>query len=110
MRNDSYLYTGITSASNEPKTPRELQKESKEEAKRKLKPAADIVLELLMKEREGLYDIRNVYFDTKTSDDELRVERIVRIRHEALIIALESKIKTIMADKPEKRGQEPVNG
>lgn len=102
MRNDAYLYSGINSLSNEPRTPRELQKESKVIARQKLKPAADLLLDYLAQEKEALYDMRSLICDTKTTEDELRIERILRVRQEQLIVRLESKIKTIMAEKKPK--------
>lgn len=96
VRNDSYLYTGVTSLSNEPRTPRELQRQSKEIARQKLKPAADQLLEFLEVEKNALYDMRSLIVNTKTTDDEIRIERLLRQRHEILITKLEQKIKTIM--------------
>ena len=102
MRNDSFLNTGMTSSSTEPKTPREKQVKAKEEARLKLKPAADVVLELLAKEKSKLYDIRYMFFDEATPEDEIRIEKMLRVRHEALINLLETKLKNILADKPKK--------
>lgn len=110
IRNDAYLYTGINSVSNEPKTPRELQKESKEEAKRKLKPAAEVVLEAIEKERQAVCDIRTLVMDSNPTEQEANTELIARQKFLAYLNGLESKIKTIMADKPKKRGEGANNG
>lgn len=104
MRNDAYLYTGVTSVSNEPKAPRELQKESKEEAKRKLKPAAEVVLEAIEKERQVICDIRTFVLDRKTTEQEVNTDLLARKKYLDYLNQLEQKINTIMADKPKKRG------
>lgn len=101
-RDDSILYSGITSASSEPKTPREVQRQEKENARIKLKPAVDEVLALLEAEKAKLFDIRYMFFDEKTPEDEIRIEKILRQRHERLINLLEQKIKSIMTVKPKK--------
>ena len=97
-KDDSFLYSGITSVSNEPKTPREIQRKEHEEIRIKLKPAYDVVIELLAVEKKALYDMRTLIFDTKTSEDEIRIERLLRMRHEALINKLELKLKTAMKE------------
>lgn len=97
---DSILYTGITSASaDKAPTPRELQREAKESARIKLKPAAEVVLELLEKERTKLYDIRRIFIDRKTTDEEVKIERIVRERQALLISALEVQVRNILKEK-----------
>lgn len=97
---DSILYTGITSASSDKApTPRELQREAKESARIKLKPAAEVVLELLEKERTKLYDIRRIFIDRKTTDEEVKIERIVRERQALLISALEVQVRNILKEK-----------
>lgn len=97
---DSILYTGITSASSDKApTPREIQREAKESARIKLKPAAEVVLELLEKERSKLYDIRRIFIDRKTTDEEVKIERIVRERQALLISALEVQVRNILKEK-----------
>lgn len=97
---DSILYTGITSASaDKAPTPREVQREAKETARIKLKPAAEVVLELLEKERTKLYDIRRIFIDRKTTDEEVKIERIVRERQALLISALEVQVRNILKEK-----------
>lgn len=97
---DSILYTGITSASSDKApTPREVQREAKESARIKLKPAAEVVLELLEKERSKLYDIRRIFIDRKTTDEEVKIERIVRERQALLISALEVQVRNILKEK-----------
>lgn len=97
---DSILYTGITSASSDKApTPREIQREAKESARIKLKPAAEVVLELLEKERTKLYDIRRIFIDRKTTDEEVKIERIVRERQALLISALEVQVRNILKEK-----------
>lgn len=93
---DSFMYSGMTSASTEPKTPRQIQKEEKEKDYYKLKPAAEVVLALLKTEKEKLYDLRTLLIDANTSDEEVKIERIVRQRLEALITKLESKVENTL--------------
>lgn len=101
-KDDGFLYTGINSASSEDLTPREAQREEKEQAKRKLKPSADVILDLLAKERHALYDVRTLLIDSKTTDEEIKIERLLRRRHEKTLIRLETKIKSILKVKPSK--------
>lgn len=99
VRDDSLLYSGVTSSS-ENLTPREVQRETKNQQRDKLKPAADVILELLEAERNKLYDIRRIFIDRKTTDEEVKIERIVRERQAILISNLEVKVRTILKEKP----------
>ena len=98
-RDDSFLYTGITSLSSEPRTPRQLQKESKVIAKQKLKPAAEVVLEAIAKERDAITDIRTIILDRKSTDTEVNTELIARKLYLSYLNGLEHKIKSIVSDK-----------
>jgi hypothetical protein len=98
-KDDSFLYSGLTSASSDKATPREIQREEKESQRIKLKPAAEVVLELLETERNKLYDIRRIFIDRKTTDEEVKIERIVRERQALLISALEVKVRNILKEK-----------
>ena len=99
VRDDSLLYSGVTSSS-ENLTPREVQREDKEKNRIKLKPAADVILELLETERNKLYDIRRIFIDRKTTDEEVKIERLVRERQAILIANLEVKVRNILKEKP----------
>lgn len=98
-KDDSFLYTGITSSSDKEPTLRELQREEKEQQRIKLKPAGDVILELLESERQKLYDIRRIFIDRKTPDEEVKIERIVRERQALLIASLEVKLRNILKEK-----------
>jgi hypothetical protein len=98
-RDDSFLYTGVTSLSNEPRTPRQLQKESKVIAKQKLKPAADVVLEAIAKERDAITDIRTMILDRTSTEVEVNTELIARKLYLGYLNGLEHKIKSIVSDK-----------
>ena len=98
-RDDSFLYTGVTSLSAEPRTPRQLQKESKVIAKQKLKPAADVVLEAISKERDAITDIRTMILDRTSTDTEINTELIARKLYLGYLNGLEHKIKSIVSDK-----------
>jgi hypothetical protein len=98
-RDDSFLYTGVTSLSNEPRTPRQLQKESKVIAKQKLKPAAEVVLEAIAKERDAITDIRTMILDRTSTEVEVNTELIARKLYLGYLNGLEHKIKSIVSDK-----------
>jgi len=99
VRDDSFLYTGVTSLSNEPRTPRQLQKESKVIAKQKLKPAADVVLEAIAKERDAITDIRTMILDRKSTEQEVNTELLARKLYLGYLNTLEHKIKSIVSSK-----------
>jgi hypothetical protein len=98
-RDDSFLYTGVTSLSQEPRTPRQLQKESKVIAKQKLKPAADVVLEAISKERDAITDIRTMILDRTSTEVEVNTELLARKLYLGYLNTLEHKIKSIVSDK-----------
>lgn len=99
-RSDEILYTGITSvSSNAELTPRLAQREQKEKDRLKLKPAADVVLEALAKERANITDIRSLIVDRTTTEQELNTELIARKLYLGYLNVLETKIKNIMAIK-----------
>jgi len=99
MSSDEFLYTGISSASSEPRTPRQEQAESKEQARQKLKPGAQVLLELLEKERVKVTDIKSLVLDRTSTEKEVNTELIARKLYLGYLNSLESKIKTIMKEK-----------
>ena len=106
-RSDEFLYSGMTSASAEPKiTPRSIQREEKEKARIKLKPAADVVLEALSKEREAITDLRSFIIDRKSTEQEVNTELLARKLYLGYINSLEAKIKNIMAVAPKRLPRE----
>lgn len=97
MRDDSFLYSGITSVST--RTPREAQREKKEQDRQKLKPAADVVLELIAKERANVTDIKTLILDRKTTEQEINTELLARKLYLGYLNSLEVKVKGIMTVK-----------
>jgi hypothetical protein len=91
-RDDSILYTGVTSA--EPKTPREAQRKAKEEAYLKLKPGYVFVLDELKKEKEAVIDLRS--FVVGDSEEVVRDDLRARKLYLGYLNALEAKITQIM--------------
>lgn len=98
MRNDSFLNTGMTSASTKPPTPRENQKIEKEQARAKLKPAADVVLEEIDKERAKVVDIRS-FIDVQKDAESIKHELMARKLYLGYLNSLEAKIKNILAER-----------
>ncbi len=93
---DSFMYSGMTSASTEPKTPRQIQKEEKEKDYYKLKPAAEVVLELINKERDAVTDVRTIILDRTTTSEEINTELLARKLYLSHLNTLESKVKNIL--------------
>lgn len=81
MFNDSFLYTGITSASQEPtKTIREKQRNEKIRQRQLLQPqGVEIVLAKLRVDRETEL-LRSFNFTPKTDLEEVKIELILRDR------------------------------
>lgn len=108
MLNDSFLNTGMTSASSEPKTPREAQAEAKEQDRQKLKPAAQVVLDAIELERSKVTDIRS-FIDASADTETIKHELMARQLYLSYLNSLEAKIKNILAEKPvKKRGADNV--
>ena len=105
MRDDSILYTGVTSATNKP-TARQIQVEEKEQAQPKLKPAAAVVLELLDKERQNVLDLRSLVIDRTTPEQEVNTELLARKLYLDYLNSLENKVKSIMAVRPQRKPKE----
>lgn len=102
MLNDSFLNTGMTSSSAEPKTPREAQKLEKEQNRLKLKPAAQVVLDALANERTKVTDIRS-FIDVKTDAETIKHELMARKLYLDYLNSLEATIKNILKEKPRKK-------
>ena len=102
MRNDSFLNTGMTSSSTEPKTPREKQVKEKEEARLKLKPAADVVLEAIDIEKIKVTNLNSLPPVSDMSVESIKHELMARQLYLSYLSSLETKIKGILADKPKK--------
>lgn len=99
-KDDSFLYTGITSASSDKApTPREVQREEKESARIKLKPAAEVVLAELAKERERVIDLRSIVLDRTTSEGEINTELLARKLYLNYLNSLEAKVNNILKEK-----------
>lgn len=99
-KDDSFLYSGITSASSDKApTPREVQREAKESARIKLKPAAEVVLAELAKERERVIDLRSIVLDRTTSEGEINTELLARKLYLNYLNSLEAKVNNILKEK-----------
>ena len=97
-RDDSVLYSGVTSASSGRKpTARQAQREKKEQDQTRLLPAADVVLELIATELTNVADIRSLIIDRKDTEQEVNTELLARKLYLGYLNSLESKIKSIMA-------------
>lgn len=93
-RDDSYLYSGMTSASSEPLSPRLKQREEKEHVRQKMKPATQIVLAAIDKERQAVTDVRSYVLEGKT-EESLLAEMQARRLYIGYLNGLEAKIKNI---------------
>lgn len=98
-KDTSFMYSGITSVSAEPMTPRQKQRAEKVEVKQKLKPAAEIVLGAIEKERETVVDIRSMILDRATTEQEVNTELLARKLYLGYLNGLEAKIKNVMKDE-----------
>jgi preprotein translocase subunit YajC len=96
-RDDSILYSGITSVTSELKTPREAQKKAQEEAYYKLKPGYEVVLEDIRKAKVAVTDIRTLVIDRTSTEQEVNTELIARKLYLSYLNGLEAKIKNIIA-------------
>lgn len=103
-RDDSLLYTGITSASEPKLTPRKAQAEQKEKTRRNLKPAVEEILDLIGVERADIVNLKSFVLDRTTPEEEIKVELLARKMYHGYLNSLEAKVKNIMAVKePKKR-------
>lgn len=105
-RDDSLLYSGATSASFAQPTPREVQRAQKQENQRRLMPAADVVLELIDKERTNVTDIRSLIIKSEDTADAVRIELRARELYLGYLNSLEGKVKTIMTVRPIRKRKE----
>ena len=100
-RDDSLLYSGVTSATADKKlTAREEQRDKREQDYAKLKPAAEVVLDLIAQEKAKVLDLRDLVVDQQEPEDGYRVELLVRKRYLAKLNALETQVKTTLSFKP----------
>lgn len=102
MRNDSYLYTGMTSSRPNSESPREKQKRAKEESRAKLGSAAEEVIKIIDTERSKVADIRSLTNELKLKPEELYLELKARNIYLSYLNTLEAKIRQIMAVKESK--------
>lgn len=104
-RDTSDLYTGSTSATNDPKsTPREQQAEKKERSKQKLTvTGAEVVFEIIEKERATVCDIRSFVVSPALNDAAVKAELVARNKHLDFLNRLEGHIKNIMNSQPRKK-------
>lgn len=72
MRNDSSLYTGLTSKVEKAATDRKIRKEKKQSTQNKLKPAGEIVISALDKELERTQAELLSMIGIKNSDEEVK--------------------------------------
>jgi hypothetical protein len=94
-RDDSILYSGITSAT-EKVTPRQEQREQTEQQARKIKLASEVVLEELSKEKANITDLRSFVIDRTSTEQEVNTELIARKLYLGYINSLEAKIKQLV--------------
>lgn len=105
-RDTSDLYTGATSATTGRKpTLREVQVEKKEQDYNKLKPAADVVLELIEEERKNVLDLRSFVLDRISTEQEVNTELLARKLYLGKLNSFEAKIKNTLNFQPRKKGE-----
>jgi hypothetical protein len=94
------MYSGINSVTNKPFTPREIQREQAKQTQLKLKPAAQVVLDELAKEKANVLDIRTFVLDRATTEAEVNTELLARKLYLGYLNGLEARFKNIL-----KKGQ-----
>jgi hypothetical protein len=101
-RDNSDLYSGITSVSSEPRTPREVQKAASEKAFYDLKPGVKFIQAAIAQEKENVLDIRSFVLDRTSTEQEVNTELLARKLYLGYLNSLEAKIKQIMKTKDKK--------
>lgn len=99
MRDDSSLYTGVTSKAARMTRLKEQElerKRQKEEKRAKITDGADVVLELLAKEKENTVIDMLKAIDTKTPDDELKAKINALNLYKDSINSVTAKVKAIL--------------
>ncbi len=95
---DEILNTGLNSQSLQ-KTLRRTINRDNVRNKTKLKPHAQVIWDLIEKEKETLVDVRSFVLEGKTKDD-LKLEIAVRQRNYAYLAKLQKKMLTILKSEP----------
>lgn len=94
-RNDGILYSGQTSASR--KAEKELKKQiEKAENRRKLAPSADVVLDMLEKERTSLQKKLLSYITTETPEEYLKAVVMSLKLYDEYLASLETRLSNIL--------------
>jgi len=103
LRDDSFLYTGVTSATDRKPTPRQIQRDVTESQRLKLKDAYEPVLADITAEKQNVTDIRTFVLDRDTTEQEVNTELLARKLYLGYLNGLEARIQRIVAKKPTKR-------
>lgn len=95
---DEILNTGLNSQSLQKTLRRTINRDNLKN-KRELKPHAQVIWDLIEKEKETLVDVRSFVLEGKSEDD-LKLEIAVRQRNYAYLGKLQKKMLTILKAEP----------
>lgn len=109
MFNDSFLYTGITSASQEPTgSVREKQRNEKQRQRQLLQPQGiEIVIAKLQLDREKEL-LKSFQFTPETDLEEVKIQLILRDRHIAYLDSLISYFKSLLPKEKKSKNETDV--
>jgi len=103
MRDDSILYTGATS---ERMVRREIKNKERDEAKiskrSALTPAAEVVFNLIEKEKEDVVNSLLSFILTDTPDEDLKSTILSLKMYSGYLLELQAKVKNVLRVKNEK--------
>ena len=102
-RDDSLLYTGVTSVSKPKETPRQIQAEENEQKHRKLKLASEVVFPELEKERVAIASLMGTLIHTEMSEQDIKATVLGLRIADQRVVALTTRLKNIMNVKEAKK-------
>lgn len=101
-RNDGYLYSGQTSASR--RAEKELARQiERAEKRRKLTPSADVILDLIEKEKATVQQKLLDYITTDKTEDELKAVLISLKLYSEYLESLKNSVQNILRHKDSKK-------
>lgn len=103
-RDDSFLYSGLTSASTRANAAkREESKKNREHQRTVLTPAAELLVEQIEKERQKTTDISNLIMDPTSTEDNIKALLLAKKMHLEFLSNLQSVLQNVLREPGEKK-------
>lgn len=104
-RDDSVLYTGVTSASSRAVAAKRAESQQEKQEKRgKLLPVAELINKTIQKELDMVCDVKGFVLGTEVPEENIKADLLARKMNYEFIVRFHSTINNLLREPKAKKG------